>query len=216
LAEDFSRRSNVQLVQAIAREPGNELAWREFIQRFHKDVCRTIYYQRKELGYATDSAHVEDLAQEVYVKLLHNDCRALRNFRSDYEHAIHKYLKKTAISVVYTDYQRDFTIKRQPPGGKVSLDAMMDLGIIPPAPVDSSGLDHIKSEIKDCLDTILRESRHATRDRLIMKFRIFEGFKPEEIISHLGFKISLKRIANIIAEILPELRQCLSQKGILG
>jgi len=216
LAEDFSRRTNVQLVQAIAREPGNDLAWREFIHRFHKEVCRTIYYQWKELGYATDSAHVEDLAQEVYIKLLHNDCRALKNFRSDYENAIHKYLKKTAISVVYTYYQADVAKKRRPPGGKISLDALMELGIVPADPVDPSGLDHVKSEIKDCLVAILRESRHATRDRVIMKFRIFEGFKPEEIISHLGFKISLKRIANIIAEILPELRRCLSQKGIIG
>jgi DNA-directed RNA polymerase specialized sigma24 family protein len=119
---NLKKLTNVQLVQIIANEPCNEEAWREFLHRFHKYVSFTIYSACKRLGYAEGVAKVEDLAQEVYIKLLNNNCEPLKRFTSLYENAILKYLKITAIRAVHTDFTTWKAQKRQPAGGIVSLD----------------------------------------------------------------------------------------------
>ncbi len=221
---NLSKLTNVQLVQMIANEPWNEKAWREFLHRFHKYVSFTIYSVCKRLGYAEGVAKVEDLAQEVYIKLLNNNCEPLKRFTSLYENAILKHLKMTAIRAVYTDFTAWKAQKRRPAGGIVSLhrqaewtiheNRKLDLVDILPAN-DSGETSELIEEIQLCLNKILHGSRNADRNKLIFEYYFYHGFDAVEIASQLGLHLTAKRVENLIGEIRQAVRQCLRDHGIV-
>ncbi|MDZ7288922.1 MAG: hypothetical protein ONB44_03960 [candidate division KSB1 bacterium] len=221
----ISAKTNIELVRLLADEPCHEGAWREFLHRFHKYVAFTIYNACKQLDYGEGIAKVEDLTQEVYVKLLNNNCEPLKRFTSSYENAILKYLKMMALRAVYTDFAARKAQKRQPAGGIISLDKTVDwtidenrkielLELLPANDLRETG--ELVEEIQFCLDKILQGSRHAHRDKLIFEYYLYHGFEPEEIASQLGFNLTVKRVENLISEIKQAIRVCLRDRGITG
>lgn len=222
---NLNKLTNVQLVHKIANEPWNEEAWREFLHRFHKYVSFTIYSVCKRLGYTEGVAKVEDLTQEVYLKLLNNDCEPLKRFTSLYENAILKHLKMTAIRAVYTDYTAWKAKKRRPAGGIVSLhqqaewsiheNRKLDLMDILPAN-DFGDTSELIEEIQFCLNMILHRSRNADRNKLLFEYYFYHGFDAVEIASQICVNLTAKRVGKLISEIKQAVRRCLRDHGIAG
>jgi hypothetical protein len=211
---DLKKLTNRQLVELMAKEHGHNGAWKEFLDRFHKFVCYTIYKECKRVGYEEGVTYVEDIAFAVYEKLLRNNSEALKNFRSEHENAIYKYLQIIAIRSVLVGFAHDRTQTHHPSGGWVSLDTLAEVGIIPKNSEGSTNMSELKEEVEFCLQQIFHDSRHQERDMLIFKFYFFGQLKSDEITSLLHFDLSTKRVSNIIADNTPKLRKCLIERGI--
>lgn len=208
-----------ELIKLLAREPANEQAWKEFVTRFHEYICAVIYRECKLRSYADDGSGVEDLAQEVYMILVKNDCDALRKFEGRWENSIYKYLATTSIrTVLYHIYKADAQ-KRPPSKGKASISKKIlgkngDLNLTMEEALSAPESDAtaLEEEIEDCLNKMSMQRRNGSVYKEIFKYYLYEDLTPEMIQEHLGQAYSLKRVRNIITEVKKDLQKCLKHK----
>lgn len=222
----FRMMTHNELVSILATSPRDRMAWREFHDRFHKYICLTISRELKRLHHCKALNAVEDLAQEVYAKLLAHDCQALKDFKGQYENSILKYLEIIAIRIVLTEYSKTRARKRCA-GREVPLDALQwnvhQKRLVDLKEVlrfenweDELSLHDLHEEIKYQLDKILEPRRNRERDELIFKYYLYGGLEPEEIVALCNdFKITVKRVSNIICEIKNELRESLRKAAAI-
>ncbi len=205
---------NTELVKHCANDPTNNEVWLEFISRYEQCIYYTIIQECKksELNkYCFQFEEtVRDLVQDVYLKILENDCKALKKFRGESENSIYSYLKMIAKNVVKNYITKMQAQKR--PQIEISLDKS-------PMLTDKNGAidykDRNKSTIFDTEQefklTILKEEieyrlakiltgRNKKRNMLICQLHIYDGFSPNEITLFFDFGISTKHIANIISD----------------
>jgi hypothetical protein len=213
---DLKKLTNRRLVELLAKEHGHNDAWKEFLDRFHKFVCYTIYKECQRLGYQKGARECEDTALAVYEKLLKDNSQVLKDFRCEYENAVYKFLQIIAIRIVINKCEHDHAQSFYPPGGWLSSDELASLGIVLKDPDDTTGHSDLKDEIIFCLKRILRDSRNPKRDMSILRTHFFELRKPEEIVSHLRLDLSSKRVTHIIEDNTKKLRKCLRERGIGG
>ncbi|NIW13773.1 MAG: hypothetical protein GWN31_07555 [Candidatus Thorarchaeota archaeon] len=166
---------------------------------------------------------VEDLAQEVYMILVNNDCSPLKKFKGRWENSIYKYLGTTAVRVVLNRIEKAHAQKRPPNKKKYSINN--------PVPGDKSDRNVIleeilctleadaqmrekefREEIEDCLDKMVARRRNGAVYREIYKYSLYEGLSPKLIQAHLAQQLSLSRINNIITEVKTDMQKCIQQK----
>lgn len=208
-----------ELIKLLAREPANEKAWKEFVTRFNEYICATIYRECKRRNHAGNGSEVEDMAQEVYMILVKNDCDALRKFEGRWENSIYKYLAITCIRTVLYHIYKSGAQKRPPSKGKSSIsktimgkngDLNLTMEEVLSAP--ESDATALKEEIEDCLDKMSTQRRNGSVYKEIFRYYLYEELTPEMIQEHLGHAYSLKRVRNIITEVKKDLQKCLKHK----
>jgi len=213
---DLKKLTNCELLKLMANEHGHNGAWKEFLDRFHKLVCYTVYKECERLGYEKGTRECEDTALTVYEKLLKDNSQALKDFRCEYENAPYKFLQVIAIRIVINQCEHNHRQRFYPTGGWISSEELTSLGIPLKDPDQSSGHSELKDEILFCLKRILRESRNPKRDMSILRTHFFEQRKPDEIVSHLRLDLSSKRVSHIIEDNTKRLHKCLRERGIGG
>jgi RNA polymerase sigma factor (sigma-70 family) len=213
---DFGLISPKRLIHFIVQHPDDQKAWNEFFRRYHQHIGQTVYKAVRRYGHSDGVAIVEDLVQEVYKKLVAENCRALRVFKSEAENGIFKYLQIIAIRIVLNEITRN-KAQKIIPLSKKSEDSEIDK-LLPPDWRDKTRYDDLVAEIETCLEKILQGRRHANRDRLIIRYYLFDELKPDEIVSITPLEtpsapvdLSLKRVSNIIGELLKKLRNCMEK-----
>jgi RNA polymerase sigma factor (sigma-70 family) len=217
---------NAELIELCAREPWNRKAWLEFYNRFDKRIWLVIYRECKAMGISRQADQfkqtVEDLVQDVYVKLSDNNCKALKNFVGASENSIYTYLGIIAKNVV-----RNHAIKvkaQKRPSIEKSLDEVIAISetgekILIRDTVRSPGsaaeqdfsVEILREEIEDILNKILT-GKQLERDKLIFKLHLYQKFSAEDITKKFNFGLSSKRISNLITSIKKDLRQELSKR----
>jgi integrase len=213
---DFRLISPKRLVHMIALQPDHPKAWNEFFRRYHQHIGQTIYKAVIRYGHPDGVGIVEDLVQEVYKKLVAENCRALFVFKSDIENGIFKYLQIIAVRIVLNDITRKKAKKFPPHDKKIGAGEIDQL--LPQDWRDKIRYDELVAEIETCLEKILHGRRHANRDRLIIRYYLFDELKPDEIVSITPSEapsspvdLSVKRVSNIIGEIIKKLRSCIEK-----
>jgi RNA polymerase sigma factor (sigma-70 family) len=149
--------------------------------------------------------------QDVYVKLVQGNCKALREYKASTENAIYTYLAIIARNVVRGYLTKESAFKRR--ARLASLEAPVtvspddgDLQLIDTIPSPEPGPDanlereSQKQEIEGLIDKVLTGKSKA-RDKLIFKLYWFEKFSPEQISAHCGIRLSPKRVINILSGI---------------
>ena len=89
----------------------DESVWAEFIRRFHPLVSTVVLRTARQWGEPIPSL-IDDLTQETYLKLCADDCRLLKNFRSQYPGAIFGFLKVVTANVVHDHFKASRAAKR--------------------------------------------------------------------------------------------------------
>jgi RNA polymerase sigma-70 factor, ECF subfamily len=102
--------SPIQLIR-ICIASNDERAWTEFIRRFQVVIAAAVLRTASQLGEASRSV-VDDLIQDVYLKLCENDGRLLRSFQPRGEDSIYGFLKVVAANVVYDHFKSAMAAKR--------------------------------------------------------------------------------------------------------
>src|SRR5580693_163612 len=107
---DYHGLSPNQLVQACL-QTGDEAAWGEFLDRFHP-LISTVVSRSARRWNVTSPAVLEDLVQEVYLKLCAGRCQLLRDFHGAHPDSLFAYLKVTASNLVQDHFKARRARKR--------------------------------------------------------------------------------------------------------
>ena len=223
---DFKTLANTKLIELCGEAPRNEQAWTEFCARFDGHIRLMILRECRDKHFSKDKSQFEeifeDLVQDVYLKLVQKNCKALGEYKASTENSIYAYLAIIARNVVRSHLIKESAKKRQ--ARLVSLEAPAanpsedgELRVIDTIPSPDPGPDarleqeSQKQELENLLNKILT-GKGKVRDKLIFKLYWFEKFSPEQISAHCGIQLSSKRVINILSGIkkrLPARRQSL-------
>lgn len=226
LSSVISEWSVSDLLAQCSRRPPDDLAWKEFVRRYHStiksNVVKTFYMKARE---ETDRKPqfpedlIEDLVQAVYVRLVEDRNRALDRFEGEHENSIYQYLAMISINVV-KDYFREMRAQKRP---KVSfsLDALLEssgdspllnqaVGRLDGQPMVQTDLSHLMDEVEHALKHSV-SGKNRERDILIFKLRFYEGLTLEEITRVMNLDISAISVGSILNRILKKVRPKLEQ-----
>jgi RNA polymerase sigma-70 factor (ECF subfamily) len=107
---DYATISPEELVRVCAYG-GSAAAWEEFIRRFNPLIAGVVIRSARRWGTFQYSL-VDDLVQDIYLKLCADQCRLLRDFESREPNAVFGYLKVVTANVVHDYFKATYAAKR--------------------------------------------------------------------------------------------------------
>ncbi len=171
---------NVLLNQCIR---GDERAWSEFLRRYRAIIYGSILKTLAVRGEPHERA--EDIFQDVFLKLLSDDCRALRRFQR--RSRTTTWLARIAINATI-DAVRRRRARREvsdAPGADSDSESPAE-EILKHIAVDARILENVSA--RDMAERLL--DRLDEPDGLILKMYFFGGLKEREIADLLGVPIN--------------------------
>ena len=215
-----------ELLKKCLQRPPDEDAWREFVHRYHNaiksSVAKTFHLRaNQEIDRRAQFPDdlIEDLVQNVYIRLVEEGNRALNRFAGEHENSIFQYLSIIAINVVRDHFREGKALKR--PKLSFSLDELMenagDAGMLKDAvSIDGSAYGGSTSVSIEDIEAAVKNSvsrKHRDRDLLIFKLRYCEGLTLEEIKTAMSLDISPIGIGSILNRIIGKLREKLNRSN---
>jgi len=231
---NLERISNRKLVRRLVTAGPEDPAWHEFINRFQERI-RLIAHRAFVTGVERNSGldtgraseFVEDLIQDVFVRLIDGDRRALSRFQGRSESSIFKYLHSIATNLV-RDHFKKLRAQRSIPG-PISLSAPLrtpdgrseglTLGdrvagsvLNPEAAVESAEL---RRRIAAAVERASRGSA-SNRNRLIFRLFFVEGLTMDEITSIRAIGLSRSGVEKVIRKTRKAVQKILSEEDKEG
>lgn len=215
----------MDLIRRCASSPGDGVLWQEFVRRFD-DFLRLSAI--KLLGISGHPGMrkwleiVEDIVQEVYVRLLKDQCKALNEFRGKKEEAIFPYLYSITGRVISNYFRARRAQKRSPVEKSLDETIYGDNGdyqlgtAILPGSLQMSeaelGLAELQDEINCLLDQILRGS-NKSRDKLIFQLFYYDNLTSEEIAQIPGIELNPHGVEVVLSRIRRRLAKFAGRLG---
>ncbi|MGO4884381.1 MAG: RNA polymerase sigma factor [Bryobacteraceae bacterium] len=171
-------------------------AWDGFMRHFNPLIVGTVVRTMRRYGF-DGSGLIDDLVQEVYLKLAANRAKVLREFEPRYPGAVFGYLRVIAANVVH-DYFKSKT--GRPTDWR-------------PLPEDLAGPD-AQAEVEWRLllrdiDDLLRKARVWERDRQIFWLYYRQGMSAKQIAAIANFKLSTEGVETVIVKLNKLIRKAL-------
>ena len=174
------------------------------------------------MDYLDPSIEIEDIVQEVYKKLVKNECKALVVFESQFEYAFRSYLKTTTIRVLFNLYKswervrcipfRDILYLDDPI--KTSATNDFDLSLFDILGSDDNILNDIilEEDIELCLDKIFDGKKKESLYKSIFKLRIYKQLDLEDIALSPLINRKYSTVKNILSSYKPYFIGCLKRR----
>lgn len=180
----LSQMTSQQLILGCVQ--GQTAAWEEFIRRFQKLITIVVLRTSRQWGNPS-SELIEDLIQDVYVKLAAEDFASLRRFDPRHENAILGYLKIVASNVVHHHFRATGAMRR---GGKEL--------VLETLPGFADTVAQAETEI--LLEEINRllEIHASERDRAIFWLYYRQGLSAKDIASIPEIDLTAKGIESLL------------------
>jgi RNA polymerase sigma factor (sigma-70 family) len=200
----------------LVRECGERLTdpelWRRFQERFQGLVFMYVMRALRIRLIRDDIADiVPDLAQEVYLRLLRDNGRALRSFKGTTEFSVRAFLGRISESVVQ-DYQRragrDKRSAQVIPIEHAKTAELIGRRSADAPEFDSSRLGSILSWID--MERVVEgdpDQKNARRDALIFQLHYIDGFESREIASFPGFGLTKSGVQAILARLRKRIQE---------
>jgi RNA polymerase sigma-70 factor (ECF subfamily) len=190
------------LIQGCARTR-DAGAWEEFIRRFHRLIAGVVLRTAQRWAERSPAA-IDDLVQEVDLKLCADDCRLLTSFESEHPDAIYGYLKVITANLVQDHFKALHAQKRGSGHAFENLDA-----VDPPGTLGSER--EIEREILlQQIDAVLAAPEAGTtqeRDRTIFWLYYRQGFTANAIaalpsigLTSKGVESTLLRLTRLVRD----------------
>lgn len=206
----------------MLRVPVNELArrcahsadsveWEEFLRRCVPVAARVAGRVARLWTSGATPAVVDDIVQEIFLKLCEQERRVLREFRPRGEDSFFGLLRLVSASVANDYFRRQYSAKR---GGKVVTVALDD-GLFASAPNASDGQAGMqRSVLLAEMDRKLRSAPDVIgeRDRAIFWLYYLQGLTAEEIAGLPAFELSAKGVESALRRVTLWLRKGLEPK----
>ncbi|KAF0247187.1 MAG: hypothetical protein FD167_3412 [bacterium] len=212
----LNKISVTELVALCVRN--HTAAWDEFLQRFHRRVLLCALRQAHKSN--LNENDVAEIVQEVFLSLLSNDYRTLRDFRGTTELELIAYLSKITHNITLNLLRRE---ERQTQFGKVvSLDSPLKVndGVSFAQLLEAgneSCPDHSledkqsPQQVQELLKSVLTGT-NAPRDAIIFYLYAVAGLSAREISQIHTFSLSFANVQTIISRTKEKLRGILSKE----
>lgn len=220
---DIKKLSNQELIRRLTHAGPTDPAWSEFLGRFQQRLRLTVYRSVREeternrfLDSGPLQQAVEDLLQEVFVRLLEREREALRRFSGRNENSIYTYLNAIAINLVRDHFKRLRALKK-PPASKPLPQGLSEnpetgselaeaLSSQEPSPERLS----VSRDLKHKMMQVVSDSapRDATaRDRLIFRLYFIEGLTMDEVARIESVGLSASGVEKCVQRIRAAVRE---------
>jgi len=176
-------------------------AWHEFIRRFHPVIAGTVTKTSRNWGQPAGST-MEELTQDVYLRLCANDYRILRGFVPEHEDSIYGFLKAVAFSVTHDHYRSAFAEKRGSGKAEVELTERIAGG----NPLNDVERRILLDEIETALAD-LANPEHRDRDRLIFLLHYRDGLTSKAIAALPSIGLAQKGVEAILQRLVTRIRK---------
>lgn len=191
LAPDYSQVTGEELL-GLCADGGNVRAWEEFLRRFHPLIISVVIRtaRRHTKAYAE---LVEDLAQDVYLKLNAADARLLREFEHRHEGSAYGYIKVITANLVHDHFRHANPI----PPHELPADLHAE---------EDPDWQILIGEI----DTLLRQ--HAGEMEVYIFWLYYrQGLTAKEIAALPGVALSLSGVESLLLRLAKLARQKLAE-----
>lgn len=229
---DPKRLSNRDLIQHLTQADADDPLWRELVSRFRPRLRLAVLrcYQTEAvrtpgLDASAPSEMIEDLTQEVFVRLVEGERRALSRFHGRTEHSAYTYLSAIAVNIV-RDHFRMLRAGKTPKayaslstavdpetghGGATLAQTLVSDGAGPERFVASSEL---RAKIRAVVDELSPRGSTSARDRLIFQLFFIEGLTVDEIAANRSIRLSASGVEKCVRRIRKALKERLfSDRG---
>ena len=197
-----------QLLEACAK-PSVSGAWEEFMRRFHPVITSAALRVSRRWG-AGNSNEVDDVVQEIYLKLCLNAARILGSFRAIEPEAVFGYVKVVATNLAHDYFRQRFATKR----GVLQMTSLTEAG----EPVArSDDLERrLTLEQLDRLLVTVTQGENGSRDRAIFRLYFRQGMTAHAISQLPGIPMNHKGIEAVLYRLTRGIRSAIRNSQELG
>ena len=202
--------SSAELLRECGRRLTDRVLWQKFQERFQKLIFTYLLRSLKHRASSEDVADLaNDLAQDVYMRLIRNDGRMLRSFKGTTDFSVMAFLARVSVSAVTDDHRHRTATKRQT-GQVISFEEARQAAEAFSGEATELDLGAILSwiDVERLVDSEA-DRQHAARNVLIFKLHFIDGFFPAEIAQFPGFDLAQSGIEEVLQRLKARL-----QKGI--
>jgi DNA-directed RNA polymerase specialized sigma24 family protein len=191
--------SNLDLFRHCAQHLGDEACWDEFLRRYQRLIVRSVScaYRRFMHGEYAPPWRTSELAQEVYLRLLKDDCALLRRFQGVTENSAEAYLAQVALNTAGDVLRREAAMKRQ--GEVASIDETPELEVAGPR-IQKFSLPAALAE-RELIRILARTGGEWQRDTLIFLLHLQLGLTVKEIVRTNLFALQPTTVFGILVRV---------------
>jgi len=190
-AGDCARMDNRQLITEVSMN--NAIAAEEFVRRFQPMIANVVSRTAHHWGKISASL-VDDLIQDVFLKIFDSLPRILKNIHRNHESAMLSIIRVIAMNVVNDNFKMRNAMKR----GVEIIEPMK----IPETSAYDASVDTIERHILFAeIDQLLKEKGVSTRDLEIFWLYYGEGCNAEEISQLPVSKLTAKGVESILTRL---------------
>lgn len=194
----YSHMAISQLI-AVGISESSEEAWSEFVRRSQPLIKTVITRAVRRFGTVSHQL-VDDLTQEVYLKIVADKFRALRTVEMFREDSFRGFLKIMATHTVHDYFRSAAALKRS---AGFEREAPTNSAI--PGTFAAPEREILLEEIDKVLNTISHE-RNFARDRAIFWLYYTEGFSAKEIAALPDIKLTAKGVESTLLRLTQHIR----------
>ena len=199
---NYSDLSLAELVTICAAESAPE-AWETLIRQTQPLVASVVLRIARRWGYDSP-AMVEDLVQEVYLKLCANGCRLLRQFDARHPDSFWGYVKVLSANLA-TDYFRSQVAQKRSTG-------MNDAAIADRVAAPASDPDRqvLLGQIDTILDSQLPQASRS-RDRMVFRLYYRYGMTARAIADIPAVGLNVKGVESLVLRMTQMIRTAMER-----
>jgi RNA polymerase sigma factor (sigma-70 family) len=225
---DPKRLPNRDLIQKLVQAAPDDPLWKEFVTRFRPRVRLTVLR-----SFQTEAARnpnvdpgapfdvVDDLTQEVFVRLLEGERRALSRFQGRTDLSAHTYLGVIAVNLV-RDHFKTLRAHRAPKSTEslpVLPDATGDDASYAQTILGGTGPERyvasteLRDKMRSIVDRLSPDGRTSARDRLVFQLYFIEGLTVGEIAADRSVQLSASGVEKCLRRMRDALKKRFSSSG---
>jgi len=201
-AGDCTQMDNRQLIAELSMK--NDMAATEFVRRFHRLILKTAIRAAHRFGNTSPSL-IDDLVQEVFLKIFTFPSRIWKDFRMDHESAVLGMIRTIAENVTEDYFRAVHSHKR----GSETTDPVRTAYMqISRSSTETFDRDILFKEIYRIL-----KDRTSNEDRRIFWLYYWYGFTALEISRLPGVNLSVEKIEKLLAQMITLSRKEMTVPG---
>jgi RNA polymerase sigma factor (sigma-70 family) len=224
-SENLRQLDPIELFRICAAQSENTDAWSEFLRRYMTKLKYFIHGKlRQVFGHsiyhnestAPDGVQESDLLQNAIVRLVENNCSAMKRFSGTSENDLLAYLAVICRSSVLDTLRRTNALKRRPAVADGEETVLAPIVNFRPANHTEFEREILAHELVSLsLQTIQAYSRSddvSNRDRLVFKLHFFDGLSSSQICRCEGINLSKTGVEKVLKRLVGQV-QTLASSG---
>ncbi len=206
----YGNLTNRELVAECLKKMSTE-AWEEFVRRYQPLISGVTARVARDFGNVSPGL-IDDLTQDVYLKLCADGFRLLRECQMPHENSIFSYLKFVAASVAHDHFKGRHAHKRRT---DLYPEELQEADVQANARSEkwSSPAEErlLLSKIEEVVEEITKGA-NAERDRMVFWLYYRQGLTANAIAAIPALNLTQKGIESLLARVTAALRKQLLRK----